>query len=67
MAIPSLGIAGFIITMFVVPWMYVFFTLEYIKSTEEITFPALAVKRPPNSGSPSPPPARPAAASYQKK
>jgi hypothetical protein len=42
MAIPSLGIAGFIITMFAVPWMVVFFTLEYIKSTEELVFPPLA-------------------------
>ncbi len=51
MAIPSLGIASFIISMFTVPWMVVFFTLEYIKSTEEIVFPALATRKRPNTRS----------------
>ncbi len=46
-SIPSLGLASFIITMFVVPWTIVFFTLEYIKSAQEINSPAFIAEKQP--------------------
>jgi hypothetical protein len=47
MSTPFFGIAQGIITLFVTPWMCVFFTLGYLKYTEEIVYSSLVQKKQP--------------------